>query len=115
MPKRASVASRRPPGNRPGRDATIADMARARYGRVVLETFKRMWLWWQGVAQGILWAQNAAVMTIAYFVGLGPVALGFRLSGRKLLDRAPPPSGAASFWVPRSGQPQTMDEAARQF
>lgn len=115
MPKRASVASPTAPGNPRRALATFADRWRPRYTPAVLETFKRMWLWWQGVAQGILWAQNAAIMTIAYFVGVGPVALGFKLTGHKLLDRAPPATGTATFWVARSGQPQTMDEAARQF
>lgn len=115
MPKRASVASPGPRGNRPRRDATIADMPGAGYREAVLETFKRMWLWWQGVAKGILWAQNALIMTVAYFVGLGPVSLAFKLVGRSMIDRAPPAPGATTFWVPRSGKPQSMDEASRQF
>ncbi|MSQ00370.1 MAG: hypothetical protein EXR71_00580 [Myxococcales bacterium] len=81
----------------------------------MLERFKRMWLGWQGVAAGILWLQNALVMTVAYVVGVGPVALGVKLLRRSLLDRAPPVPGAASYWVARSGKPMTMDEAARQF
>lgn len=82
----------------------------------MLETFKRLWLWWQGVAKGILWAQNALIMSVAYFAGLGPVAVGFRLVGRRpLADRGAPPVGASSYWAPRSGKAQTMDEAVRQF
>ncbi len=81
----------------------------------VLERFKRMWLGWQGVAAGILWFQNALLMTVAYVVGVGPVAVGFRLLRRPLLDRAPAVPGAKSHWVSRSGKPMTMDEAARQF
>ncbi len=81
----------------------------------MLERFKRMWLWWQGVAAGILWFQNALLMTVAYVVGVGPVAVGFRLLRRPLLDRAPAVVGAKSHWVARSGKPMTMDEAARQF
>lgn len=81
----------------------------------VLESFKRMWLRWQKVAGGILYVQNAILMGVAYFGGLGPVALGFRLLGRKLVDRAPANPAAKSYWLPRSAKPQTMDEANRMF
>ena len=81
----------------------------------MLERFKQLWLWWQGVAQGILTAQNYVLIGIAYVVGLGPVALGMRLTGTRLLDNGPADPAAKSFWVPRSGRPMTMDEANRQF
>jgi len=81
----------------------------------VLELFKTMWDRWQGVAKGIMAAQNAVLMGFAYYVGLGPVALGFRITGKQLIDRAPAPPQAKSFWLPRSGKPLTMDEANRQF
>ncbi len=81
----------------------------------MLERFKRMWLGWQGVAKGIMWAQNALLMSVAYFVGLGPVALGHKLLGKQLIDRAPADLNAATYGLPRSGKPMTMDEAARQF
>ena len=81
----------------------------------MLERFKQMWLGWQGVAKGILFAQNFLLMAVAYLFGLGPVALGMRLFGTKLLDNGPPNPGAKGFWVPRSPKPMTMDEASRQF
>lgn len=82
---------------------------------MVLESFKRMWLGWNRVVKGIFWAQNAVLMGIAYFVGVGPVALGFRLLGRTLLDRAPADPQAASYWSARKGRPISMDEAARRY
>ncbi len=81
----------------------------------MLELFKRMWLRWQGVAGGILRAQNALLMTVAYFVGLGPVALVQRCAGHQNLDRAPAQPDAATYWIARSGHRQTMNEASRQF
>jgi hypothetical protein len=81
----------------------------------MLERFKRMWLGWQGVAQGIIVLQNALLMSIAYFVGVGPVACVQRVLGKSNLDRAPADPSAPSYWQPRSGQAQTMEEARRQF
>jgi len=81
----------------------------------MLELFKRMWLGWQGVAAGILFLQNGLLMSVAYFLGVGPVAIVFRLMGRTMIDRAPAQPGAATYWQPRSGKPQTMEEASRQF
>ncbi len=81
----------------------------------MLELFKRMWLGWQGVAGGIITTQNAVLMSMAYFVGLGPVAIVQRIGGHQNLDRAPAKPGAATYWLPRSGKPQSMDEASRQF
>lgn len=81
----------------------------------MLELFRRMWVGWQGFARGILAAQNYALLGAAYFLALGPAALGFRLLGRQLLDRAPADPGATSYWTPRDGKPLTMDRAARPF
>lgn len=81
----------------------------------MLELFKRMWLGWQGVAAGIITTQNAVLMSVAYFVGLGPVAIVQRIAGHRNLDRAPAKPGAPTYWLPRSGKPQSMDEASRQF
>ena len=64
---------------------------------------------------GILWFQNALLMSLAYFVGLGPVALGFRLLRKPMIDRAPADPKAGSYAVPRTGTAMSMYEAARQF
>jgi hypothetical protein len=81
----------------------------------MLELFKRMWLRWQGAASGIITAQNAVLMSVAYFVGVGPVALFQRAVGHTNLDRAAAKPGADTYWQPRSGKKQTMEEASRQF
>lgn len=82
----------------------------------MLELFKRMWVAWNDrVVRNINTVLSAVLMGVAYFVGLGPVAIGFRLSGRPLLDRAPGVPGAATYWVPRDGKPIEMQQATRQF
>ena len=81
----------------------------------MLELFKRMWVGWQGATRGILVAQNAVLMTVAYVLGLGPVALAWKVMRRSMLDRAPADPKAASYWRARKGTPMSMDEANRPF
>jgi hypothetical protein len=81
----------------------------------MLEGFRRIWMGWQGFARGILGVQNALLMGIAYFVGLGPVAIGFRLLGRRMLDNGPADPRASTYWIPRDGKPLTMEDASRPF
>lgn len=81
----------------------------------MLELFKRMWIGWNVAVRGIFVVQNALLMGVAYFAGVGPVALGLRLLRRDLLDRGPAVSGAATHWHRRDGRPMDMDRASRQF
>ena len=81
----------------------------------MLELFRRMWMGWQAFARGLIRNQNVVLMGIAYFVGLGPVALVSRIFGRVFLDRAPADPKAITYWTPRRPTPMTMDEAARPF
>lgn len=81
----------------------------------MLELFRRMWLGWQAFAHGLMRSQNFVLMGIAYVIGLGPVALGARLTGRAFLDRAPADPAASTYWHARRPTPMTMDEASRPF
>lgn len=81
----------------------------------MLELFRRMWLAWNRGVRGVFVVQNAVLMTVAWLVGLAPVALALRLIGRRLLDRAPADPGATTYWTPRRPAPMTMDEATRRY
>lgn len=81
----------------------------------MVELFRRMWVGWNVAVRGFFGVQSAVLMGVAYFVGLGPVAVGMRLLGRDLLDRGPGAPGASSYWLPRDGRPMDMKAAARQF
>ena len=83
--------------------------------RMVLEIFKRMWAGWNAAVRRIFRVQNALLMGVAYFVGIGPVAIVMRLTGRSMLDRAPADPKATTYWVPRDGKPMTMEEAGRRY
>lgn len=81
----------------------------------MLELFKTLWAGWNAATRGLFKGITAGAMAVGYFLAIGPVALGFRLRGKKLLDHAPADPAATSYWNPRPGKPMTMDEAARQF
>jgi hypothetical protein len=81
----------------------------------MLEFFKRLWIGWNGVARGILTAQNWVAMTFAWIVGLAPVALAMRVAGVDLLDRRPLSEKRASHWRARTDGPLDMKRAQRMF
>ncbi len=81
----------------------------------MLEFFKRLWIGWNGVARGILVAQNWVAMTVAWIVGIAPVALAMRVLGVDLLDRRALPEKPASHWRARTDGPLDMKRAQRMF
>lgn len=81
----------------------------------MLEIFKRLWIGWNGVARGILVAQNWGAMTFAWIVGIAPVALAMRVLGVDILDRRALPEKPASHWHARTDGPLDMKRAQRMF
>jgi len=81
----------------------------------MLELFKRMWAGWNVGVRKLVAGQNALIMSVAYVVGLGPVALALRVGGRTMLDRAPADPSAPTYWLPRRSRASTMEEANRMF
>lgn len=99
-----------------GRDRPALDGGAPRpHPAHMLELFKRTWAGWNVAVRGIVGAQNAVLMTVAYVFGIGPVALVMRVTGRSLLDRAPADPSAASHWRPRRSRSSDMHEASRMF
>lgn len=81
----------------------------------MLELFRRMWVAWNRGVRGIFVVQNTVLMTIAWLVGLAPIAVALKLMRRPMLDRAPADPRAQTHWRPRRGKPMRMEEAARRF
>jgi hypothetical protein len=81
----------------------------------MLEPFRRMWLGWNAAVRRFMGAQNAALMGLAWILGIAPVAVVLKLAGRDLLDRGPGEPGAKSYWRPRERRTMTMQDATRQF
>lgn len=81
----------------------------------MLELFKRMWVGWNRGVRALLRLQTRAIMTVAYLLAIGPVAVVFRITGRTLLDRGPAPRGASTYWLARPNTEATMRDASRPF
>lgn len=81
----------------------------------MLSLFKRLWLGWNRGIRGLMRLQSKVIMTVAYFVGIGPVAIVFRVLGKTLLDRGPAVPGARTFWLARTDGEATMKDASRPF
>jgi hypothetical protein len=81
----------------------------------MLELFRRMWTGWNAVVRGIVTAQSRLLMTVTWVVGLAPVAVYLKLTGKRMLDRSPPDAGAATYRTVREAKPLDMDRAARMF
>ncbi len=81
----------------------------------MLEIFKQLWVGWNRGIRAVMRVQSQAIMAMAYFLAIGPIAVLFRLTGRTLLDRGPAQADARSFWVPRTPVEASMKDASRPF
>jgi hypothetical protein len=81
----------------------------------MLEIFKQLWVGWNRGIRAVMRVQSQAIMAVAYFFAIGPIALLFRLAGRTLLDRGRAPPNARSFWVPRTPVEASMKDASKPF
>ncbi len=73
---------------------------------------RSLWEWWKRVARKIGDFQARVILTIFYFIVLGPFALAVRLGSDPLAIKASAPRG----WQPkayRKGAP--MEQATKQF
>lgn len=77
--------------------------------------FRRMWVGWNGLVRGIVTAQSRVLMSVTWLVGLAPVALYLKLTGKRLIDRAPADPAAVTYRSARDGKPMDMGRAARMF
>lgn len=81
----------------------------------MLELLRRLWIGWNAALRGFLTAQSRLLMSITWIVGVAPVALWLRLTGRRLLDRAPADPKAATYGLRRDPRPLDMERASRMF
>ncbi len=81
----------------------------------MLELLRRAWIAWGAFTRGLLRAQNAVAMTLAWVIAIAPAALAFRALGRDLLDRGPPRPDRTDHWHARNDGPMDMKRAGRMF
>jgi len=81
---------------------------------MLLEVLRRSWIAWGAFTRGLLRAQNAVAMGLAWCIAIAPAGLVLKLTRRDLLDRGPAPD-RPSHWTPRSDGPMDMKRASRMF
>ena len=81
----------------------------------VLELFKSMWARQNALMRRLIKAQNGFLMGVAYLIGVGPVAAGFRLLGRSAIVRLPPDPSASTYWTPCRDRHPGMESAGRRW
>lgn len=72
----------------------------------------RIWTRWKAIGQRIGDFQARVILTVLYFLLLGPPALIIKLLRDPLKLRRPPHESA---WIPGPEEPVSMESARRQF
>ena len=76
---------------------------------LMLTLFKFLWRKWKGFTHHLMAVQNWVLMAFTYCIAVAPVAICFKLVGRKLLDRGLGEPEAESLWLERDDGPYTME------
>ncbi len=74
---------------------------------------RKLWTGWKTFAHILGKIQTAIVLTLVYYVAIGPISLIGRIAGRDLL--ALRRSGAPSYWVQLPQITSNTDRARKQF
>jgi hypothetical protein len=75
--------------------------------------WRLMWDGWNAYAHRAGGYQAQVLLTLVYFLVLGPSALAARLLGTRLLDLDRRPR--SSYWIERKTEPVTLPSLERQF
>lgn len=81
----------------------------------MLALHKRIWRAWKGFSHKLIAAQNAVLMAGVYIFAVAPVALVFKLTGKRLVQPPAIDPEADSYWEKRDDEPFDMDKAQRMF
>jgi hypothetical protein len=69
--------------------------------------------WWMKFAVALAFVNARVLLTLVYFLLIGPTSLVLRLLGKDFLDRKNKPS--ASFWKAKEPRVHSLEESKRQF
>ena len=76
----------------------------------MLVLLKLLWRNWKKIVHGINGAISFTLMSVAYIIGLGPVAVYFKLTRADLIDRGLGAAELESYWL---GMPMDEDDVRR--
>jgi hypothetical protein len=75
--------------------------------------WRLLWDGWTAYAKRAGGYQSQVLLTLVYYLVLGPSALASRLSGNRLLDLDSRPR--TSYWIERKSEASTLSALERQF
>ena len=81
----------------------------------MLALHKAIWRAWKGFSHKLMAAQNAVLMAGVYLLAITPVAIFFKLTGKRLVHPPAVDPNAESYWEKRDDEPFDMDKAQRMF
>ncbi len=81
----------------------------------MLRTMKAIWRRWKGFAHRLIETQNRFLMGFVYVIAVSPIAGGFKLLRRPMIDRGPADPDAETYWLERTEPQLTMDRATKMF
>ena len=74
---------------------------------------KQIYRWWMKFAAFLAFVNARVLLTLVYFLLIGPTSLVLRVLGKDFLDRRSKPS--ESFWKPKEPLTHSLEESKRQF
>lgn len=93
------------------------NLAEQNIGEVWMPSVRRIgalvYRWWMKFAAFLAFVNARILLTLVYFLLIGPTSLVLRLLGKDFLDRKNKPS--ASFWKSRDPDVHSLEESKRQF
>ena len=69
--------------------------------------------WWMKFARVLVFINTRILLTLVYFLLIGPISLIIRLMGKDYLDRTIKPS--ESFWKAKEPVVHSLEQSKRQF
>ncbi|MED5369756.1 MAG: hypothetical protein VX899_01965 [Myxococcota bacterium] len=81
----------------------------------MLALHKVIWKAWKGFSHKLISAQNAILMAAVYIFAVAPVAVVFKLIGKRLVSPPEIDPEAESYWEAKEDGRFDMEKAQRMF
>ena len=72
-----------------------------------------LYAWWMRFARVLAFVNTRVLLTLFYFIVIGPIALVLKVIGKDFLERRT--NGSPTYWKLREQSEQNLESASRQF
>ncbi len=80
---------------------------------VLTKTGSVLYRWWMRFARALAFVNTRIILTLVFFIVIGPIALIVQLVRKDFLDRTMGSGG--TYWKPKAPVDHSLEEASRQF